>query len=109
MKIGLVHGKKYMFQYFGINEKNCSLGDKKVKLAIPETRQYYDGVPEHLKIPVHKCKLNTEHYTEILDMFNLLKGNSDSAKNTAPFSKTETRKLLRRLFFINGIHWHHNN
>jgi len=109
MKFGLVHDKKYLLQYFGINE-NYSLGDKKVKLAIPETRQYYEGVPEHLKILVHKCKLNTEHYTEVLDMFNLLKGNCDSGKEYGPnFENRNPKTIGTVVFLINGIHWHPNN
>jgi hypothetical protein len=100
MKFGLVHDKKYLLQYFGINE-NYSLGDKKVKLAIPETRQYYEGVPEHLKILVHKCKLNTEHYTEVLDMFNLLKGNCDSGKEYGPNFENRNPKTIGTVVFFN--------
>ena len=104
MTFALVHDKKYPLQYFGINEKNYSLGDKKVKLAIPETRQYYEGVPEYLKILVHKRKLHTEHNTEILDMFNLLKGNCDSAKEYGPIFENRNPKTIAAVVFF--YKWH---
>ena len=50
---------------------------------------------------VHKCKLNTEHYTEILDMFNLLKGNWDSAKEYGPiFENRNTKNIAAVVFYV---------
>ena len=38
MKSGIACDEKYLLDYFEISEKNHSLGDKKVKLAVPESR-----------------------------------------------------------------------
>lgn len=50
--------KKSLLQYFEINEKRYSLGDKKVKFLIPESRKRYEGVPEHLLLLLHKFNID---------------------------------------------------
>jgi hypothetical protein len=65
----MVCDKKSLLQYFGIKEKDYSLGDKKVKLVIPESRRCYEDVPEHLLQLLHTFKIDTENYLKILKIY----------------------------------------
>ena len=38
LKKEIDYDEKYFLNYFGISERDCSLGYKKVKLSVPESR-----------------------------------------------------------------------